>query len=1115
MRIAMATARGGEATARKATMQGRLLLRQAGRFESSSGASHELEPKDALMLAHLAVEGPTPRGKLAAMLWPDVDDERARGNLRQRLLRLKRMVGSQLLTGDAQVQLAAGIGHDLADTHELLERIDPEAASGFADWLTAQRERRCRAHSDALSTSAAQAEANGDLAAALQHAGALLDLDPLSEEAHRRLIRLHYLRGDTGASLAAYRRCEDVLRSELGAGPSRETRELKRQIEQAAPTVSVAKVPRALPVTILRPPRLIGREAELAAMAQAWEAGVAFLLQGEAGMGKSRALAEFAHEQARVILVQARPGDSGVPYATLARLLRTAMAGKQPELPDRSRTPLARVLPELQPVPVGASDHPRLQLQPAIEAVLLDVRRDGVRGILLDDLQFADEASVEMLRTILGGEREIGLRWGFTQRTGEPTAATRSLRETLEDAFALSAVALTPLDVARMAALVDSLGLPDLDAQAIAERLVRHTGGNPMFALETLKHALVAGGTDARLPRPSSVGALIERRLRQLTPPAIALARVAAVAGVDFSIDMAEHVLKTPAVALADAWNELESAQVLKGAAFAHDLVFEATLRSMPEAIATHTHGSIAEWLERAEGEPARIAAHWEATTTPLRALPWLHKAAERAHTAMRPRESCEFLMRASDIEARAATPEQAFDTLATIAELRFQVAPDRSLLTLIDRLDALAANPAQQITALQARAAFSIHYLGPVADGIAAIERAIALATKEGYERRRVDCTLRAATLYTAQGDHALAARRAEALLPDVRRWPPDRDRCDALAHVAFALARAGRTARAIELFDESAADAQAIRYPTTAIGVLGNAALGLVRLHRPADALARLERSDALAAAHDQTDGARSSNDWVATRALRLMGRWSEALQRAEAAVETMRVRSPETMSNAIVARANLWLDLGQATRALQDRELAQRCATRPTLQHEIVLLDVRLAIEANVRTANAQVRGRALLDESPLPFMELVARLQLTGSAAHADALAVARAAVTAAREAEFRGLEASALSRLAVAEMHTGDGDGAVTHARLAAELAGELNTDDLSWPAIVRNAVTVLHRAGLSDEARQLAGRGATWLRRVAENHVPPEFRESFLNRNPVNLELHRLAIRLG
>jgi hypothetical protein len=108
-----------------------------------------------------------------------------------------------------------------------------------------------------------------------------------------------------------------------------------------------------------------------------------------------------------------------------------------------------------------------------------------------------------------------------------------------------------------------------------------------------------------------------------------------------------------------------------------------------------------------------------------------------------------------------------------------------------------------------------------------------------------------------------------------------------------------------------------------------------------------------------------------------------------------------------------------------------------------------------------------------------------------------------------------LEASALSRAAVVEIQAGDVDSAVTHVRLAVELADGQGTDDLSWPAIVRNAAVVLQQAGLTDEARQMVARGTAWLRDVAAQHVPPEFRESFLNRNPVNLDLHRLAIRLG
>ena len=82
-------ARRARPTTRLPPQRGLLSLRLSGRFEPAGGATHELEPKDALLLAYLAIEGPTPRARLASLLWPDVDDERARGNLRQRLLRLK------------------------------------------------------------------------------------------------------------------------------------------------------------------------------------------------------------------------------------------------------------------------------------------------------------------------------------------------------------------------------------------------------------------------------------------------------------------------------------------------------------------------------------------------------------------------------------------------------------------------------------------------------------------------------------------------------------------------------------------------------------------------------------------------------------------------------------------------------------------------------------------------------------------------------------------------------------------------------------------------------------------------------------------------------------------
>jgi len=142
---------------------------------------------------------------------------------------------------------------------------------------------------------------------------------------------------------------------------------------------------------------------------------------------------------------------------------------------------------------------------------------------------------------------------------------------------------------------VDSLAVDGLQGAALAPALARHTGGNPQFVLETVKALLLANGGDpgntnaeafasGQLPLPRTVGRLIHQRLRQLSPGALKLARLAAVAGQDLSPALAAHVLAQGILDLADPWAELEAAGVLRGNAFAHDLVSEGTLDTMPPA---------------------------------------------------------------------------------------------------------------------------------------------------------------------------------------------------------------------------------------------------------------------------------------------------------------------------------------------------------------------------------------------------------------------------------------------------------------------------------------------------------------------------------------------------
>ena len=132
------------------------------------------------------------------------------------------------------------------------------------------------------------------------------------------------------------------------------------------------------------------------------------------------------------------------------------------------------------------------------------------------------------------------------------------------------------------------------------------------------------------------------------------------------------------ALELADGWAELEAAQVLRDGGFAHDLVQDAVLRSVPAAIARHLHGAVARHLDSPAGrqaggapEPARLAAHWLAAADDRAALPWLLRAADAAHAGLRPREEAGFLATAAGLSEAGLDAAGRFDLLMRWVERR------------------------------------------------------------------------------------------------------------------------------------------------------------------------------------------------------------------------------------------------------------------------------------------------------------------------------------------------------------------------------------------------------------------------------------------------------------
>ncbi len=681
-----------------------------------------LERKTAGLLAYLTLEGPTNRSKLAGLLWPASSEATARNNLAQALRRLKQAAGAEVVWGSdvlelqglavdvAELQVAHFAGRHLevvAHQAQLLEGLDYDDCPEFEDWLLVQRERLAEMRRNSLGALADGLEQAGQYREALVYAEALLESDVLSEVAHRQVMRLLYLLGDRSAALAAFERCRAILLREMGVAPLPQTQELRHQIERGELLVPAIPAQRPeIPLAVLRPPRLLGREAEWARMEAAWEKGQALLIAGAPGVGKSRLLQDFLHSRGPALLFEGRPGDQGIPYATFSRFcLKILEHFPGLALPDWVRQELARLLPELGPAqpPIQSRAEKLRFFQASAELVRLALA-EGLGRLAVDDLQFADMASLELMHFVLSPYwgQPGALATALAFRAGElPDWMAALLEQAVQGGQAIQ-ISLQPLDALAVQGLLVSLELPSLqdDVPGWAAALVRHTGGNPFFLLETLRSLWESGGLGqprpGRLPVSSKISTLIQQRLERLSQSAQRLIRTAAVAGVDFSPELAAYALETTRLELLEPWAELEAAQLLRGNAFTHDLLYEATLSGVPASIKTHLHQQIALYLESKQADPARIASHW-LEGEPGRALPFLIQAARRAENAYQLLEAAHFYQRAIEIAERQGDETQTFDLLEALSGVKVRYDTGSQHEALIRRMLGLAHTPEQQ----------------------------------------------------------------------------------------------------------------------------------------------------------------------------------------------------------------------------------------------------------------------------------------------------------------------------------------------------------------------------------------------------------------------------------
>src|SRR2546429_3943667 len=415
----------------------------------------------------------------------------------------------------------------------------------FDEWVQQQQQQwqvRLQLLFDRLSS---WQETGGELEQARATLTRWLAIDALSEEVSRRLMRVHLALGDASAALQVYATCRARLAQDLRVQPSAETVALAEQIRASA-AASRGSTPARPAAGESGPPSnlaapLVGRVGALRQLVKTFQQvrvgqPQAVLLVGEAGIGKTRLASEFVAwaraQGAEVLSGHALEMGGRLPYQPLVEALRERLeAENAPEdlLEDVWLAELSRLLPELRvrypdlPAPTEDELMAKLRLFEAVARLFDALAHRSPLVLLVDDLQWADEASLDLLRYLGHSWKDQGSRVLLlgTGR-GEELELNPQLSAQLVNLgreLPGTQVSLQPLSQAETLQLIEALvgegepgtrsggerrehgparpsqvgagaaPSPELETKlsVLGNILFAQTGGQPLYLLETLK----------------------------------------------------------------------------------------------------------------------------------------------------------------------------------------------------------------------------------------------------------------------------------------------------------------------------------------------------------------------------------------------------------------------------------------------------------------------------------------------------------------------------------------------------------------------------------------------------------------------------------------------------
>ena len=326
----------------------------------------------------------------------------------------------------------------------------------------------------------------------------------------------------------------------------------------------------------------VGRETEIAALGECFGAVAGgapeiLVIEGDGGIGKTTLAERFLalHPEARILRASGDESERGVSFAIIDQLLRSAGIDTADALGATQHLTVGLALLDR----LGAADEPRRTVVVIDDAHLADA--DSLRALLFCARRLSESATLFVL-VVRGAASEV-LPEGWLKLAGETVIRPQPLAP--DDARAIG----------------EELGVP-LTAGA-AERLIEHTGGNPLHLRAVLRE-LPANGSwlydDRALPVPRPYAHLVDAQLRRCPPDVVTLLDAVAVLGVRAPTHAA-----LPLAALADALPTVDRAAstgLLRVAEcddgtwleFTHPLTRAAVYEAMPHTRRSQLHGAAA-----------------------------------------------------------------------------------------------------------------------------------------------------------------------------------------------------------------------------------------------------------------------------------------------------------------------------------------------------------------------------------------------------------------------------------------------------------------------------------------------------------------------------------------